>query len=96
MSYKGYNGAETISYPYKQFKTCKEVWSQAAWDEAYSDDGFDKSLLQRLIQSEPDVYRKPFSDYNTAADTMEPGSIGVYGTGANRAWIVAIGYSSEW
>lgn len=86
MSYKGYDGVDIFTYPYKQFKTWKEVWSQAAWDE--ND--------ERLRQSEPDVYHKPFSDYNTAADTMEPGSIGVYGTGANRMWIVTIGYSSEW
>lgn len=78
MSYKGYNGAETISYPYKQFKTWAEAWAEAT---AYDPE-----------PRTPEVYRKPFRDYNTADDLMDPDTVGVCGTGDNREWVVKVGY----
>ncbi|NME61831.1 hypothetical protein [Bifidobacterium thermophilum] len=64
MSYKGYNGAETISYPYKQFKTWAEAWAEAT---AYDPE-----------PRTPEVYRKPFRDYNTADDLMDPDTVGAF------------------
>lgn len=87
MSYKGYDGVDIMEYPYKQFKTWTEAWSEATWD---------KPVGPMRGRPKPKVYRKPFRDYDTAAEIMEPNSVGVYGTGANRMWIVTWGYSSEW
>lgn len=78
MAYQGFDGAETISYPYSKFKTWQEAWEEAIAYDPYP--------------HHPEVYRKPFPDYDTADELMDPDTVGVCGKGKNREWVVKVGY----